>query len=415
MNTKQVTISDIKIENRIRKDHGDLEYLAESMAEGVLHPIGITQDSVLVFGERRLRAAEDILGWEAIPARIVEVESVLHGQYAENLMRKEYTISERVAIVEAMRSFRHGGDRRSKQGRKCDDENLTVDEAAKRAGLGGKDSYFRAKSVIDKGVPELVDAMDEGKIAVSKAADIARLPEQDQRKSAKFGRKVVERDPHDFYPTPPEVTRALLNVEEFDGVVWEPACGDGAMSSVLKDADYDVLSSDLIDRGYGDLEDFLESRRGSDNIVTNPPFKLSEEFISKALACSRRKVAMFLPLDFLEGQDRNELLRRSPLKTVYVFANRVTFYRTGTERRGHGRVAFAWYVWEHGYKGKPQIQWVSTADAETPLVKRQERQSTTPKLLPFSRAESVLANSVTEGDCRELIPRSNGVNVSDAG
>ena len=178
MNTNQVTISDIKIENRIRKDHGDLEHLAESMAEGVLQPIGITPKKVLVFGERRLLAARDILGWEKIPARIVDVESVLHGQVVDNLMRKEYTVTERVAIVEAMRSFKHGGNRHSK--RKSDDESLTVDEAAKRAGLGGKDSYFRAKSVIDKAVPELIEAMDSGRLSLSAAARLAEAEPEEQ-------------------------------------------------------------------------------------------------------------------------------------------------------------------------------------------------------------------------------------------
>lgn len=155
MNVKHVSISSVKIANRIRKDHGDLNELAESMNKGLLQPIGITAQDVLVFGERRLLAARDILGWTKIPARIVDVESVLHGQFAENLMRKEYTVSERVAIVEAMRTFRHGGDRRSDQTRKCDDDALTVDEAAKRAGLGGKDGYARARVCHQQGCPRV--------------------------------------------------------------------------------------------------------------------------------------------------------------------------------------------------------------------------------------------------------------------
>lgn len=59
------------------------------------------------------------------------------------------------------------------------------------------------------------------------------------------------RVPHDFYPTPPEAVRALLSVETFEGSIWEPACGDGAISKVLLDAGHEVVSSDLIDRGYG--------------------------------------------------------------------------------------------------------------------------------------------------------------------
>ena len=59
------------------------------------------------------------------------------------------------------------------------------------------------------------------------------------------------RVPFDFYATPPEATRALLSVEDFDGLVWEPACGHGAISRVLVNAGYSVVSTDLIDRGYG--------------------------------------------------------------------------------------------------------------------------------------------------------------------
>jgi len=56
---------------------------------------------------------------------------------------------------------------------------------------------------------------------------------------------------HDFYPTPPEAVRALLSVETFTGSVWEPACGDGAISKVLIEAGFEVVSTDLIDRGFG--------------------------------------------------------------------------------------------------------------------------------------------------------------------
>ena len=149
----EAKISEIQLGNRHRKDMGDIEALAQSIQEeGLLQPIGITPDKELVFGERRLRAYRDVLGRDTIPARIVNVQSVLHGELAENTMRKDYTPSELVAIVDAVRSFSHGGDRRSDQALKCDDETLTVDAAAKRVGLGGKDGYNRAKTVVEKGV-----------------------------------------------------------------------------------------------------------------------------------------------------------------------------------------------------------------------------------------------------------------------
>ena len=78
----------------------------------------------------------------------------------------------------------------------------------------------------------------------------------------------------EFYPTPPEATRALLSVESFEGDIWEPACGDGAISKVLEAAGYQVVSTDLIDRGFGaGGHNFLKSSRPlAKNIITNPPY-----------------------------------------------------------------------------------------------------------------------------------------------
>ena len=88
-----------------------------------------------------------------------------------------------------------------------------------------------------------------------------------------------DREKDDFYPTPPEATQSLLDRQKFDGNIWECACGDGAMSELLIKSGYNVYSSDLIDRGYGETGiDFLQSTRQVDNIVTNPPFNLATEF-----------------------------------------------------------------------------------------------------------------------------------------
>lgn len=98
-------------------------------------------------------------------------------------------------------------------------------------------------------------------------------------------------------------TRALLSVEDFDGSIWEPACGEGHISSVLVKAGYDVISTDLIQRGYGEGDvDFLRQTvaRGK-HIVTNPPYGrgLGDAFVRKALeltAPTGGTVAMLLNL-----------------------------------------------------------------------------------------------------------------------
>ena len=84
-------------------------------------------------------------------------------------------------------------------------------------------------------------------------------------------KRFADLDGPDFLPTPAWATHALIDNERFSGDIWECACGDGAMSRVLENAARTVVSSDLYDRGYGEIgHDFLKSQRKADNIVTNP-------------------------------------------------------------------------------------------------------------------------------------------------
>ena len=172
----------------------------------------------------------------------------------------------------------------------------------------------------------------------------------------------VNRETHDFYPTWPAATSALLAVERFDGAIWEPACGDGAMSAVLEAAGYPVVSTDLIDRGYGEGgRDFLmEWNPLAPNIVTNPPFRWAQQFVDRALQLTTGKVAMFLRLAFLESLERGRWLPTTPLARVWVMSRRVPMQKAKLQEDGdgHGVIAFAWYVWEHGHEGPPLLGWL---------------------------------------------------------
>ncbi len=169
----------------------------------------------------------------------------------------------------------------------------------------------------------------------------------------------VNRETHDFYPTWPAATRALLEVEKFDGAIWEPACGDGAISDLLTAAGYTVVSTDLIDRGYGEGElDFLmQWQPRAPNIFTNPPFRDALQFIDRALMLTTGKVVMFLRLAFLEGVERGKWFPSTPLARVYIMSRRVPMGRgkLAGEGEGHGVIAFAWFVWEHGHQGPPAL------------------------------------------------------------
>jgi len=78
----------------------------------------------------------------------------------------------------------------------------------------------------------------------------------------------------DYYPTPREATLALLGVETFQGTIWEPACGDGAISKVLEEQGLSVISTDVVDRGYGTagIDFLLDFSTSSNHVITNPPF-----------------------------------------------------------------------------------------------------------------------------------------------
>lgn len=164
----------------------------------------------------------------------------------------------------------------------------------------------------------------------------------------------------DYFPTPEWATHALIDNEGFEGEIWEPACGDGAMSRVLERTGCPVHSTDLFDRGYGEAGvDFLRADHVSDNIVTNPPYNSAEAFVRAGLARSRRKMALLLRLAFVEGANRQRtIFTKTPPTRVWVFSERITFYPAGAVQKGSGTTAYAWFVWDQQDPGKTEMKWL---------------------------------------------------------
>ena len=177
-------------------------------------------------------------------------------------------------------------------------------------------------------------------------------------------KRKVDSSAGDFYPTPLWATEMLLAEEEFPGLTWEPACGDGQMSKVLEINGLTVSSSDLFDRGYGNTGvDFLKDNEiiggDCDNIITNPPYHLAEEFLHRALEIATKKVAFLLRLAFLETQDRYDTIySKCPPSRVWIFSKRVTFYPKGVKQRGSGTTAYAWMIWDKAHEGKCELLWL---------------------------------------------------------
>ena len=187
-----------------------------------------------------------------------------------------------------------------------------------------------------------------------------------------------ERQSEDFYASPPHAVEMLLDLEPFSHRIWEPACGQGHISKVLEAHGHEVVSTDLIDRGYGiGGIDFLSLRsvdgglgvRGAvpsvpvtlpfdGDCITNPPYKYAQEFVETALdlVVEGHKVAMFLKLTFLEGKSRRALFDRGCLEKVYVSTSRLTCGKNGTEWNPSA-ICFAWFIFRKGYRGEPVIRW----------------------------------------------------------
>jgi hypothetical protein len=131
------------------------------------------------------------------------------------------------------------------------------------------------------------------------------------------------------------------------------------MSHVLEETGQRVRSSDLYDRGFGEIgHDFLNTERRHQNIVTNPPFHSAQGFVAVGLKQAQKKLALLLRLAFLEGANRAEtIFFAHPPSRVWVFSERITFYPKGARRAGSGTTAYAWFVWDKDHAGPTELAW----------------------------------------------------------
>jgi hypothetical protein len=205
-----------------------------------------------------------------------------------------------------------------------------------------------------------------------------------------------------FYPTPPEATRALLSVETFDGPIWEPACGKGHIAKVLEQYGHKVIATDLNDWGYGRPHvDFLEDNcppdtRNACHIITNPPYGkgLADAFVKKALAITERtsgKVAMLLNLASLAHEGRTAEWQKNPPARLYAIDGVVCWPDTDRQPPKHFTAhRYVWAVWEHGHRGPSSFWWLS-AKAFRKAAQPKPKQHTP----NFATATAMLMNTTT--------------------
>lgn len=175
---------------------------------------------------------------------------------------------------------------------------------------------------------------------------------------------VKDREEHDYYATHPSAVEHLLNLEKFQHNILEPMCGEGHISTTLLNHNYNVTSFDIVDRGFGQVQDFLTYTPNNHNfdIISNPPYKNVTDYVYKCISLMKekgQKTALFLRLLFLEGRARKELFMKYPPVRVWVSSGRLPCAKNDQfeEFKAGTAMAFAWFIWEQGYNGETILKW----------------------------------------------------------
>jgi hypothetical protein len=206
-------------------------------------------------------------------------------------------------------------------------------------------------------------------------------------KNTGTGRHGMDARGNELYPTPAPLTKALMREFPLRKNIWEPAAGMGHMAAPLAAAGHDVFCSDIINYwttvegspAIRSPHNFLEGSsgpllEGPFDIVTNPPFAISGDFVRKGLEFTDR-VIILNRLAFLEGQARSDIMDKH-LAEVLVFVNRPPMMHRYTENRlgrwvewdgkkADSAITMAWFVFERepktpGTFATRRIRWLKS-------------------------------------------------------
>lgn len=158
----------------------------------------------------------------------------------------------------------------------------------------------------------------------------------------------------DLYETPEICTEAAVRAGVFEGIskAWEPSAGRGAMARVLRRSGIEVHTTDLVayegaDDGIVPGVDFLMqyvAPEGIDAIITNPPFKLADQFIRHALTLANRVIVLQRAMA-IEGAGRSDLID-GHLRDYWIGIDRPpAMHREGWvgNRLSNSGAPFAWF------------------------------------------------------------------------
>lgn len=192
-----------------------------------------------------------------------------------------------------------------------------------------------------------------------------------------------ERGDHDYYATSPEALELFSPLYPIAHKVFEPSCGEGHLSKWLVEHGHDVLSTDLVDRGYGigGIDFFKVGGMFCDcqgtkllgewangetfDILTNPPYNVSLDYVLHAIELipDDGHVLMFLKTSWLEDKERKRrLFDINPPRYLYQFSGRIVCAMNGDfarMKKCSSAVCYAWYVFNKtNPEHKCEVRWI---------------------------------------------------------
>lgn len=192
--------------------------------------------------------------------------------------------------------------------------------------------------------------------------------EMQNRSHAVMAQRAEAADSPDDFPTPPWATRGFMehvinDCGPFSKMsALEPACGAGHMAKVLKEYFGEVRASDAYAYGYGAVRDYLDvpyEANAVDWVITNPPFRLAEEFVQRSLMVARLGVAVLVRTVFIESSGRyRSLFENIPPTKFAQYVERVPMVRGRLDKKASTATGYAWLVWEKEKVGFPRLMWV---------------------------------------------------------
>lgn len=179
-----------------------------------------------------------------------------------------------------------------------------------------------------------------------------------------------ERVKDDFYATPKiAVDKLFLELEKLKinlpKIIIEPSVGTGSIAIPFCEKGYSIIGFDIIDRGFPNtnVADWLTvSRPYIDNlaIVANFPYNKIQDHTEHSLSILKdgEYLIELAKIQFLEGKARREMFNKNPPKYVLVFSERIKCLANGENTGGSSAICFCWYIFQKGFKGMPQVDWL---------------------------------------------------------